>query len=199
MLLVGYLIIQWPVVMFGCGLAFILMFVVIRKIVAMPIQKYSVRRLEALSETIKNVNQTNGAIKMIKINRLEGAFQKTFMDSVRKVRDYTIKTDTLGMLPKIILENVGMSLVFFMVMVIIMLGNNIVTLMPIVATFGLVMYKIIPGISRITTYYAQIMQYSPSLDVMMEARKHTNSDEVIEEKDYLKEKNFFSGIARCRV
>lgn len=174
-LMAGYLVVQSPIIIFVSGFGCMGMFLLMKKVVTSPIKKYSEKRLNAITDSIKNMNQTNGSIKMIKINRLEIDFKHHFMEAVKDVKENTIKTDTLGMLPKVVLENMSMFLMFLLVVVLSVVGNSILTLLPILASMGMAMYKIIPGISRITTYYAQIMQYAPSLNIILDAYEHYNS------------------------
>lgn len=182
-LMAGYLVVQSPIIVFVSGFGCIGMFLLMKKVVTSPIKKYSEKRLNAITDSIKNMNQTSGSIKMIKINHLEIDFKHHFMEAVKDVKENTIKTDTLGMLPKVVLENMSMFLMFLLVGVLSVVGNSILTLLPILATMGMAMYKIIPGISRITTYYAQIMQYAPSLNIILDAYEHYNSKkEEVHEK-----------------
>lgn len=186
-LMAGYLVIQSPSVILISGLGCIGMFLCMKKAVTSPIKKYSERRLNAIADSIKNMNQTNGSIKMIKINHLEADFKREFMSSVKNVKDNTVKTDTLGMLPKVFLENVSMFFLFFLVAFLSMIGNNIIGLIPVLATLGMAMYKIIPGISRITTYYAQIMQYVPSMQIILDTYGHCNSKDIEQKRKYARE------------
>lgn len=186
-LMAGYLVIQSPFVILISGLGCMGMFICMKKAVTSPIKKYSERRLNAIADSIRNMNQTNGAIKIIKINHLESSFKTEFMASTKDVRDNTIKTDTLGMLPKVFLENVSMFFLFFLVYVLANLGNSIMDLIPVLATLGMAMYRIIPSISRITTYYAQIMQYAPSMQIMLDAHKHYNLKNHEENEEYVRE------------
>lgn len=68
-----------------------------------------------------------------------------------------------------------------------MIGNNIIGLIPVLATLGMAMYKIIPGISRITTYYAQIMQYVPSMQIILDTYGHCNSKDIEQNRKYARE------------
>lgn len=186
-LMAGYLVIQSPFVILISGLGCMGMFICMKKAVTSPIKKYSERRLNAIADSIRNMNQTNGAIKIIKINHLESSFKTEFMASTKDVRDNTIKTDTLGMLPKVFLENVSMFFLFFLVYVLANFGNSIMDLIPVLATLGMAMYRIIPSISRITTYYAQIMQYAPSMQIMLDAHEHYNLKNHEENEEYVRE------------
>ena len=174
----AYLVMKSPTITLSLFCFLFVLFILIRKFISRPLANFSQTRLNFLTDFIKLMNQSSGAIKEIKINHVENEFQKNFSDTAHNVASTTVKTDTLGCLPKILLENTSMLAIFVMIGLLGTHGTNMDYLLPLLATFAMAAYKIVPGFSRIATYYTQIIQNSPSLDHVLSFVENKTSELV---------------------
>lgn len=178
-LLITYLIFISPIVTISGLVILVAGTLLIGVFTKTKVVKASEERLKAGSEMVKWVNQANGSMKNIKVNQLEEFFMDHFSYFAKKRAKSTFISDTMGVIPRIAIETLGMSSVFLVIGVYIFLDNNFYEMISILGTFALAAYKLIPQISRFTSYYNQVVFYNTSLHAICSMVIH----DVVHEKN----------------
>ena len=186
-----YLMIQAPVLVLSAIVFVLVLFLLIRKLISPPMNLHAELKLKAVSESMKEINHANGAIKQIKINHLQDSFEAKYRNAVENVRRHTIIADTLSMTPKIILENVTLAAAFTGLFFLMKIhGTGIQSYLPMMGTFLLAFFRILPSVSRITTYYSDIVVTEPSLEsvfgLIHAGQKKRTSEETKEKAEKAK-------------
>jgi len=112
----------------------------------------------------KSVLQALGGVREIKISQKESFFT----DKFKAISHATIKTrqqiQSLRQLPKLFIESLCFSGAFVVLAVVILIGTDMETLVPILGIFMLAAFKLLPAISRLVNSITQIIRLTPSID-----------------------------------
>jgi len=122
------------------------------------------KRMEASLTLSKTITETFRLFKFIKLRGNENEIYEVFSDSTSKVSHTSVMTNTLGSIPKSILENLGFSLLIAAVCFILWRYNSAAMVIPIISMYALALYRILPAINRILDHVNNIAFYQESLN-----------------------------------
>jgi ATP-binding cassette, subfamily B, bacterial PglK len=122
------------------------------------------KRMEASLSLSKTVTETFRLFKFIKLKGNEHEIFEVFNDSTSKVSHASIMTNTLVIIPKSILENLGFSLLIAAVCYILWRYNSAAMVIPIISMYALALYRILPAINRIIDHINNVAFYQQSLN-----------------------------------
>ena len=114
------------------------------------------KRYRASINLSKTITETFRLFKFIKLKGNEDEIFNTFDDSASKVSHTAVIADTLGNIPKNILENLGFSLLIAAVCYIIWRYNSAEMVIPVISTYALALYRILPATFRILQNFNSI-------------------------------------------
>lgn len=115
-------------------------------------------------EMTKSVNQALGGIKEVKALRRESHFQKVFKESSNEFIYTNQRNQVLNTLPKLFIEAVCFGGAFIIVGTSILLGADMVGLVPQLSLFVLAAFRLLPAVARLVSYVNQIIFYKTSVD-----------------------------------
>ena len=121
------------------------------------------KRYEASISLSKTIIETFRLFKFIKLKGNEDEIFNTFDDSTSKLSRTSILTNTLGSIPKNILENLGFSLLIAAVCYILWRYNSAEMVIPVISMYALALYRILPATNRILQHFNTIAFYYRSL------------------------------------
>lgn len=107
-------------------------------------------------------------IKSIMVADKKDFFYEKFSNCAVKIGDIKKKDDTLGALPKIMIEMFSISGVLLVAIIMVMLGYKLSTLVPIMAAFAVAAIKLLPSISSISSSMNNMVFMSPALNSVIE-------------------------------
>ncbi len=134
-------------------------------------------------EMLKWVQQTVGGLKIILVNNRRRYFENRFSDAVHEYSKYNCEYQTIFALPRIIMETVSMSGVFIMMTVLLVVNNDVSSMLPILATFAIAAVRLTPSAKRISDSYNQMKYYSLSLENIANFMKDGSRNENPKEKE----------------
>jgi ATP-binding cassette, subfamily B, bacterial PglK len=122
------------------------------------------KRMEASLTLSKTITETFRLFKFIKLKGNEHEIFEVFNDSTSKVSHTSVMTNTLGSIPKSILENLGFSLLIAAVCFILWRYNSAAMVIPVISMYALALYRILPATNRILDHVNNIAFYQESLN-----------------------------------
>jgi len=122
------------------------------------------KRMEASLTLSKTITETFRLFKFIKLRGNENEIFEVFNDSTSKVSHTSVMTNTLGSIPKSILENLGFSLLIAAVCFILWRYNSAAMVIPVISMYALALYRILPATNRILDHVNKIAFYQESLN-----------------------------------
>ena len=133
-------------------------------------KKWGVDRSKAIEEYYQIIGSTFGNYKFIKLQSNDEKIMNNFKISCNKY----IKVDKRYMssqpVPRLILEFLGFSIVVVLIIfsVIVYDENGLAKIMPVISIFFIGLYRILPSVNRIITYYQTILFFGKSLDMIVD-------------------------------
>ncbi|MDR1901498.1 MAG: ABC transporter ATP-binding protein [Treponema sp.] len=129
------------------------------------------KRYTANVKVIHILWETFGNFKFVKLKGNEDKILDAFTNSTSKLSYFSIIANTLGAVPRNILENLGFSLLIGSVCYILWRYNSPARIIPIVSMFALAMYRMLPAINRSMEYTNNIAFLQHSVEKIHEELK----------------------------
>jgi len=169
--IVSLLIYVYPMATMFMGGFFIIVMVYINSFLRKRIKVYASDRLQATAETHKYGLEALQAVKEIKIYNTQDFFVKKYTVSETKHATSNLKFNVASMLPRYVLESVLWISVSIILLVGVYLQKNPVTLIPMMAIFGLAALKVLPSTHKAYMYFNSAKYYSNSMDIVYKSLK----------------------------
>tara|TARA_B100001057_G_scaffold17891_1_gene16555 strand:+ start:777 stop:2495 length:1719 start_codon:yes stop_codon:yes gene_type:complete len=167
-----FLLIVSPKVTIGLAILFGLIGIIFFKLVQTKALKWGEESKFFRGLKIKNMKESFGAIKDIKILGKEQNFIDIFSLNNRSENEFTKKNSFVVSLPKIWFEWLA---VVVMVFLIVFLTKNLPdksSIIPILGIFALAAYRIIPSITKISSYLQDLKFCLPAVEPFILHKKH---------------------------
>ena len=120
------------------------------------------------------INRVLGNFEHIKLQD-DNRLQKTNDDFLKKINKYAKASAThsiLSVIPRLLIETVGFSLIIFLLIVLLYLNqSNVSYILPTLSFFVLALYRLLPSVNRIIIGYNSLMYYHKSIDIVDEELK----------------------------
>jgi ATP-binding cassette subfamily B protein/ATP-binding cassette subfamily C protein len=108
--------------------------------------------------------ETFNNFKFIKLKGNEEKIFEFFHNSASNLSQASVISSTLGTIPKNILENLGFSLLIAAVCYIFWRYNSAAMVIPVISMYALALYRMLPAINRILSYFNAIAYIQHSLN-----------------------------------
>ncbi len=185
LLLVIYLLISDP--MMSCTVAGLLLvcMAVFRILTKKKVHSYGKMNQEYDGRMHQAINQALGAVKDIKILHREKYFVDSFVSCGRKKMTALINTNFFGTIPRYIIETITVAAIMLVLIYKLMTGTDLNTLLPVLASFAVAAFKLLPSVGKVSNYMNNITFLKPSIDLIYHDLKETEDMEnvVIEDPD----------------
>lgn len=188
--IISLLIITEPKLAFIVGLslggAYLIIFLTMRKYLT---QMGDIRlKNNQLRFTV--VNESFGAVKEIKIGRLEHVYIKLFANASEKFAKTQATTEVIAALPRFILEAIAFGGVLLMILYFISEKGGFNSALPILSLYVFAGYRLMPALQQIYVSFTQLSFVGPAVDKLYEdlneLKFHNNNrdseDEIIFQK-----------------
>ena len=126
------------------------------------------------------ITETLGNFKIIKFISNQTKLVTGFLKISKKYAHINVINTTLQLVPRSVLEAVGLSTLMGVVIFIVISDDNAINVIPIISMYALALYRILPAITRILGNYNNIIFYSSSLDIVYEDISYTYKREFDE-------------------
>ena len=107
-------------------------------------------------------------IKEIKVTHREYYFQKMYADNGAVFVDTMRKNLVLGSVPRFFIEAVSMSAMFIVIAVLIFVGRELDSIIPMITAVGVAAIRLLPSTNRMATALNSIAYLEPTLDKLIE-------------------------------
>ena len=115
---------------------------------------------------IKSANEAFGGIKETKVLGREVYFIRSFTKDIQGYARSWIYLSFISQLQRTIVETFMVGGIVIMSLVILLRGQEVSSLIPILALFAAAAFRLMPSINRINTAITSIRYYYPALDVV---------------------------------
>lgn len=140
----------------------------VRKCLKGFIRKIADKNYVASSEMNKWINQAIGGLKTVYVKQKQEYYIEHFGEVIRSAAIAQSNYMAVDGIPKVMLDTLCMVMVFGVVFVQLLIGNNLMENLPIFATFALAALRLVPVFGQITSTINSITFYRPSLDAICE-------------------------------
>jgi ATP-binding cassette subfamily B protein/ATP-binding cassette subfamily C protein len=142
----------------------LLLVLFILKIIIKTSKKQGVKLSEGQREIDRIFNENFGNYKFIRLKGIEKYNYRQFDKATVKISKSSIISNTLGSMPRNLLESVGFSLLIITVLFILFRSGSAESVIPIIAMYALALYRILPSINKMLNNVNQISFLYRSLD-----------------------------------
>ena len=142
----------------------------IKHLILNKTKKWGIERSKAIEEYYQIIGSTFGNYKFIKLQSNDGKIMNNFQNSCNKYIKVDKKYMSSQPIPRLILEFLGFSIVVVLIIFSVMMydENGLAKIMPVISIFFIGLYRILPSVNRIITYYQTILFYRKSLDTIVD-------------------------------
>jgi ABC-type bacteriocin/lantibiotic exporter with double-glycine peptidase domain len=119
-----------------------------------------------LTEKQKSIYQSLDSIKEIKISRSQNFFSNNFFLLSKKIARISINTDAIMITPKLVIEVLGLSILFLVLYLELAKGKSITSIMPMMSVYAVSAWRIMPSINKIIGCFYRIQYSQNSIDIL---------------------------------
>jgi ATP-binding cassette subfamily B protein/ATP-binding cassette subfamily C protein len=167
---------NWKMTLIFTGIL-ILILLFILQVFLKNVKKQGDKRSAAQMKLYRMIMETHGNYKFVKLKGNEEYLYTAFDASTRVSSRAQIISNTIGAMPKNILESLGFALLVAAVIFINWFYKSPTNVIPTIAMYALALYRILPGIHKMLQNVNQIIYNQRSLDLVYE---NTNQETVHE-------------------
>ncbi|WP_416687606.1 ABC transporter ATP-binding protein [Candidatus Pseudothioglobus sp. Uisw_041] len=188
------LIVSWKIT-----LVFTIILATLVLLLTMSISKrvklIGVERAQVQGKYFEIVNRLFGNFKQSKLKDKDriNADNNEFQMTVNRYTHINSVNAFLGIIPRIVLETIGFSLVICLLLLLLYLNQrNVSYFLPTLSLFVLALYRLLPSVNRIVNSYNAVLWHHKSIDIITEelnTLKEDLSDKSIVFKDRIELKN----------
>lgn len=166
-LLVSVLIIS-PGITIAMGCILLFLVVLMQAIVKPILNESGVANRKANAGMNQWLLQSIQGIKEIKLMKKEDFFKKSFSIHGKKYVKTHYMEITLGAVPRYMIEAIAMSVFFLVVGIMINIGVELESLIPVISAIAMASVRLLPAINRISVNLAAISFGAPAVDSLIE-------------------------------
>lgn len=112
----------------------------------------------------KNIIQSINSIKDVKVYDKETSFLESYKKYGRRYYHLSRNNNLYGSVPKLLVESVCICGVLLYMLIAVLAGQSVGSLLPQLTAFAVAAMRLMPSVSRMSTYLANVAYYKPTLD-----------------------------------
>jgi ATP-binding cassette subfamily B protein/ATP-binding cassette subfamily C protein len=136
-----------------------------------------VKKSEAAKKLNRILEETFGNFKFMKLKGNDKQIIDVYKNSVTVYAQAETISETIGILPKNILENLGFSLIIAAIIYIIWRYDSADKVIPIISMYALALYRILPAVFKILQNINKLVYYQYSLNMVYENINQATEEE----------------------
>lgn len=164
------LVVDWKITL-AVGLILAISVFVIQFSLRKIISRLGELKDKSSAEIFYLLSQTFQGIKDVKILNKEEHFKAEFEKASINHTRAEIAYSTLGSLPSLIIEFIGISLIVLLVLLMLSQGTAIQSILPLISFFVLAAYRLLPAASRVAPSLYSIRFYSFAMNIVYDELK----------------------------
>ena len=131
------------------------------------------------------VNEAFGAVKEVKIGRLEENYIKRFSNSAQIYAHVQSSQRAVSQLPRFVLEAVAFGGILLMIIYSMYKEDNFNSALPIISLYVFAGYRLLPAVQKIYESFTQLTYITPSLDKLHDDIKNLKPFNKNQDQDIL--------------
>ncbi len=183
LLLILYLLLSDPVMSITVAGLLLICMAVFSLLTKKRVHGYGKMNQEYDGRMHQAINQALGAVKDIKILHREKYFVNSFVSCGEKKMTALINTNFFGTIPRYIIETVTVTTIMLVLVMRLLNGTDLNTLLPVLASFAVAAFKLLPSVGKISNYMNNITFLRPSIDLIYNDLKETEDMVDVEIRD----------------
>ena len=177
-------------VMAGCvALVLVLELFIIAKFLRKKLTWMGIETRRVNSRVNKWLLQAIEGIKVTKISRKEGFFHSQYSKHATKNARITAKYNVYNNTPRLLIENVTVSAMMVIMIVMMIKGTSISELLPVISAFAVAAVRLLPSANRISSVFNGIPYYEPNLDAVIKNMEVVNEARNGVARDFKEDEN----------
>ncbi|GHV79144.1 multidrug transporter [Spirochaetia bacterium] len=161
------IVMDWKMTLVFTGIIVIILLFILQ-VFLKNVKKQGERKNLAGMKLNRMVRETHGNYKFVKLKGNEEYLYNAFDASALTSSRAQIISNTIGAMPKNILESLGFALLVAAVVFIIFFYKSPGNVIPTIAMYALALYRILPGIHKMLQNVNQIIYHQFALDLVYE-------------------------------
>jgi ABC-type multidrug transport system fused ATPase/permease subunit len=153
-----------PVLALVISLVFSLLYIFIFYTVRKFLDKKGKERYSFNTLKAKYVNETFGGVKDVKILGKERVFLNLFKNPARRVARNNAVSETVGDVPKFLLETIAFTGIIGVIVVLMKGGAKIDEFLPSLTIYAFGAYRLMPGLQKIYRCFTNLRYYRATID-----------------------------------
>lgn len=177
------LVVSWKMTLvLTCILSFKVF--LITQTVSKIIKKKGEERVKIEGGFLGLLSNSFGNFKIIKIKDAQSQLEQDFLDKGYNRAKVEVSTQTLSDLPKNFLETFGFAILISCVAYILYRYEDASAVLPIMSMYALALYKVLPSVNKILSYFNSMKMYEKSLEIVYDELKDIPQEEGDEKIDF---------------
>jgi len=179
------IIVNWQMSLILTAILAIVVYLVLTILLKIT-NRQGIKTTEASMKLSRILHEAFYNFKFVKLRGNENDFLNSYEKSAKVVAKANIITSTLGILPRVFLENFGVSLLILVVIFITWKMGSPDMVIPIISMYALALYRMLPAINRVLGYLNEIAYNKHALDTVYNAVIQKTEDEGHDEIQFNK-------------
>jgi ATP-binding cassette subfamily B protein/ATP-binding cassette subfamily C protein len=159
------IIVNWRMTLL-LTLVLVLLTVIIVKIILKNSKAQGKRAAEEAHNMNRIQNESYNNLKFIRLKGVEAYYERQFDNTIHTLSHAQIISNTLGSMPRNLLESIGFSLIVGAVLLILFRYGNAESIIPVIAMYALGLYRILPSVNRMLSNVNQAAYLRHSLSIV---------------------------------
>ena len=124
--------------------------------------------LQANRSRFSEVSEAFGAVKEVKVSRLEQFYIQRFTEPARNYSRYQAMAGSISQLPRYIIEIVTFGGMLFLVLFLLSKNNDFASVIPVITLYAFAGYRLLPSLQQIYISFTKLRFIVPALDAIIE-------------------------------
>lgn len=175
--MIGILIFYDPIMAISTAFIISSFYLIIYVIVRRLMLKISQEHSQANTERYQSCNEVFGGIKDVIINNAKNSYLERFNKNSRVFSRHLATQESLGQIPLYIIETIGYGCLIILAIYLVILDQEVSTILPILGLYGVAAYRMLPAAQIIYRSFATLKFSEHILDKVV-AEFDLNSSEL---------------------
>ena len=172
---------NWQLTLALCAVILLLLFWA-KKRLKVIIKKYAEMNYSANAEMNKWVSQAVGGLKNIIVKRKQNFYVSQYKSAAVDAAVANSNYLAVDSLPKVLIDTMCMVLVFTTVLLELLLNDDVLSALPMFATFAIAALRLIPVAGQVTSTINFASFYRPSLDIICDIIQSGEVNDTLEKE-----------------
>jgi ABC-type multidrug transport system fused ATPase/permease subunit len=158
---------DWKIMVFLVAV-FGIITLIMMKILKPKLSELGEKNLKIQSRIAKWRIQAIYGIKDVKVLHREAFFADNYEKNGKIGAGYSRKYSVINNMPRLLIETIFVASILTYIIVYILMGNDVTSLVSMLAALGIAVVRLMPCVNRINTYITDITYFKPCLDYVYE-------------------------------